>query len=206
MSNALSLRRAVDAERLQLLAARSNGKIALEASATAGSPRFVIELAYATAANADYPRSKQARTRLVVDLPSRYPFQPPVATITTAIFHPNVFASGVVCLGSKWMPSEGMDLFVLRVARLICFDALLVNPHSAANRDAMSWYVHAQAQRPQAFPSDIVDPSLLQDPVIAPPDRVIVACTHCHAQLRLPRGRSGNVRCPQCTRDFVAST
>ena len=203
---------AADTEGLRALALASGGKVALMGVPAPGAPRFVVELAYATAGSAVYPGRRQERTRIVIDLPSRYPFEPPRATITTPILHPNVFASGLVCLGAKWLPSEGMDLFVQRLARLVTFDPLLVNVHSAANREGLAWYLGARLRHPEAFPTDRVD--LGDKPAgearvqwrEADGERAVVACPACDAKLRLPAGKRGIVRCPKCANEFEAVT
>ncbi|MCX7891597.1 MAG: hypothetical protein N2544_04400 [Burkholderiales bacterium] len=201
---------AADTESLRGLAIASGGKIALLGVPAPGTPRFVVELGYATAGSAAYPARRQERTRIVIDLPARYPFEPPRATVTTPILHPNVFLSGLVCLGAKWLPSEGMDLFVQRLARLVTFDPLLVNVHSAANREALAWYLAARARHPEAFPTDRVD---VGGPAQGPArvqwreaDRAVVACPGCGGKLRLPAGRRGTVRCPKCANEFEAAT
>ncbi|MGA8053729.1 MAG: ubiquitin-conjugating enzyme E2 [Burkholderiales bacterium] len=193
---------AADVERLRALDAASNGKLRLTATPAPGAPRIVLELGYATAGSHAYPLDRRTHTRLVLDLPSRYPFQPPVARITTPILHPNVFASGVVCLGTKWLPSEGIDLFVERIARLVTFDPLLVNVQSVANREALGWYHQTLRRHPEAFPSDRVDLAAGG----AAPERVIRNCPHCGASLRLPVGRQGPVRCPKCAGEFETRT
>jgi uncharacterized Zn-finger protein len=203
---------AADTEGLRALALGSGGKVALMGVPAPGAPRFVVELAYATAGSAAYPGRRQDRTRIVIDLPSRYPFEPPRATITTPILHPNVFASGLVCLGAKWLPSEGMDLFVQRLARLVTFDPLLVNVHSAANREGLAWYLGARMTHPQAFPTDRVDLGEKREGEArvqwreAGGERAVVACPKCGAKLRLPAGKRGSVRCPKCAHEFEAAT
>lgn len=192
-----------DAERLRTLAARSGGRIRSVQLPMRGMPRAVIEMDYVTAGSRAYPLERRRHTRLVLDLPSRYPFQPPVATIAPPIFHPNVFASGVVCIGTKWLPSEGIDLFVRRIAQLVTFDPLIVNVHSAANRDALGWYLETQRRHPAAFPTDRV---VFDGEGGGAADRILRECPHCHAKMRLPAGRSGTVRCPKCAREFETST
>jgi ubiquitin-protein ligase len=200
----MSDRLSVDAERLRGLLQRSGGRIRVVQVPGRGKPRAVVEMDYVTAGSRAYPLERRNHTRLVLDLPSRYPFQPPVATITTPILHPNVFASGVVCIGTKWLPSEGIDLFVRRVAQLVTFDPLIVNVHSAANRDALGWYADTRRRHPEAFPTDRV--VFDGDNATAPVERVARECPHCGARLRLPVGRSGSVRCPKCAREFEART
>lgn len=207
------VRLAADVERLQALAAASRGRIRLLALPTPGSPRFVIELGFATAASSGYPSDRRTNSRLAIDLPARYPFMPPAATVTTPIFHPNVYPSGVVCLGTKWLPSEGMDLFVRRIAQLVTLDPLIVNTQSVANPAALHWYVQTLRKFPQAFPTDRVEfdagdapEAQIRRDASGEARRVVRTCPHCGAGLRLPAGRSGSVRCPKCAHGFEATT
>ena len=209
------VRLAADVDRLRALAAASRGRIGLVALPILGSSRFVLELAFVTVGSSVYPADRRPNSRLVIDLPARYPFMPPAATITTPIFHPNVYPSGLVCLGTKWLPSEGMDLFARRIAQLVTFDPLIVNAQSAANPAALHWYVQALRKHPQAFPTDRVEIETpdAQDAKIrwsesatAEAARVMRQCPYCGAGLRLPAGRRGTVRCPKCARGFEADT
>lgn len=212
---ASSLRLAADVERLQALACASHGRIELVALPAPGSPRFVLELGFATAASSGYPRDRRTSSRLTIDLPARYPFMPPAATVTTPIFHPNVYPSGLVCLGTKWLPSEGMDLFVRRIVQLVTFDPLIVNTQSVANPAALRWYVQTLRKLPHAFPTDRVELEATDAPearirwseqATAGAPRVLRTCPHCGAGLRLPGGRCGTVRCPKCAHGFEAAT
>jgi ubiquitin-protein ligase len=209
----LSVRVAVDTERLRGLMLASGGRISLLSVPNGSMQRFLLDLRFTTAGSSVYPNAKQPVIRLAIDLPARYPFQPPVATITTPIFHPNVFASGLVCQGAKWLPSEGMDLFVRRIAKLVTFDPLLVNAQSAANGEAMRWYVRAVRETPHAFPSDRVEIVLAEEerPKVqwqAAPvaERVVKPCPACGTKLRLPAGKTGTVNCPGCGVGFEART
>lgn len=199
--DAFSLRLSSDRDRLQRLSARSGGKIRLLQAPTDTRPQAELELLYRTAGSRAYPGQSRADTRLRIEFAARYPFTAPVAKITTPILHPNVWESGVVCLGSKWIASEGIDLFVQRIARLISFDPLLVNEQSAANRVALAWYQQTRRQHPSAFPSDQVQ--WLDE---AAGNREIRACPRCQTKLRLPAGKSGVVACPRCAHEFDAQT
>lgn len=200
--NAASARRQNDIERVRTLAEVSGGRIGIVTVPSDGMPRFVLDLDYATAASQRYPMERAGRTRLAIDLAPRHPFQPPAAHILTPVFHPNVFPSGVVCIGSKWLPSEGMDLFVRRIVRLLAYDPLLVNLHSAANGVAAQWYLAASREHPGAFPTD---PAALALPE-SPPPRIVRTCPACAAKLRLPAGGRGAVRCPVCGGEFETRT
>ena len=205
-----------DLERLRVMAADSGGRIVLLAGPSAASPYASLELRYATAGSDRYPVERRELTRISLSLPARYPFQPPMAAVQTPIWHPNVFASGTICLGTKWSPTEGLDLFVQRLARLLTFDPLLVNAASAANREAAAWYERARRRHPQAFPSDRPEfettaarrtGARVRWQETPPEDgRVAVPCPGCARTLRLPPRRAGQVRCPACGARFEACT
>jgi hypothetical protein len=130
------IRLEADHQRLRALAAASGETIVLLAGPTPALPHAALELRYAIARSERYPADVTRQTRLRIVLPARYPFQPPVATVLTPVWHPNVFPAGVICLGTRWLAAEGLDLFVQRLARLLTFDSLLVNTASPANRVA----------------------------------------------------------------------
>lgn len=207
-------RRDVDIEHVRALAAASGGRIGIVTLPVAGRPRFVLDLGYATVGSHRYPAERQPSSRVAIDLAPRHPFQPPATTVLTPIFHPHVFSSGIVCIGSKWLPSEGMDLFVHRVVRLLAFDPLLMNPYSIADGAANAWYQSALHRHPEAFPTDAAALALTVDEGAGTgsgarataDERVIRHCPYCRGSLRLPAGRSGTVRCPACGRDFQTNT
>ncbi len=225
-------RREVDTAHLRALAAASGGLLQVLAEPSPGSPRFELNLALRTAGSKRYPEQHQGHCRVLITLDPRHPFLPPAATVLTPIFHPNVFESGVVCMGAKWLPSEGMDLYVRRLVRLLAFDPLLVNTRSAAYSAALAWYTSALRQHPQAFPSDpaalrLGEPQGAAATAASPapataaptassassasaasaaPTKVLRHCPHCQTTLRLPAGRSGVVACPRCQQDFEVQT
>ena len=210
------IRLEADHQRLRALAAASGGLITLLAGPSPAQPQAEIELRYATARSERYPADVTRQTRLRIALPARYPFQPPVATVLTRVWHPNVFPAGVICLGTRWLASEGLDLFVQRLARLLTFDSLLVNTASPANRVAAEWYERTRRERPDAFPSDQPQFGAMAQgtgrsrvgwrETAADDGRVARRCPSCERTLRLPEGRRGRVRCPGCGASFEAST
>ena len=207
--SARELRRQQDRLLLEALVERSKASLSLTSDFAPSSDRFTLNLALPTAANQFYPAQVQTNCALEIVVPFRYPFEPPLARCLSSIWHPNVFANGNVCLGTRWQASEGLDLFVARVARLLIFDPLLVNLNSAANQAAARWYRQALAASPQSFPTVQAHVShWLRDPRGVNPAvaRVQVKCPSCQKTLGLPSGRQGLVRCPQCRQDFEAST
>lgn len=212
-TSAHALRRQSDVERLRALAAASRGRLAvIEANPTGGSP-IRIEIQCRTAQSADYPARTGERVRLRINLPARYPFERPTVALETPLFHPNVFTSGVVCQGDRWIASEGLDLLVKRMIRLVTFDPAHVNPASAANRAAANWYLNLLSRQPSAFPTDRLSfdeaaVDRLGEPAQAATDaiRVVRHCPHCRQAMRLPAGRQGTVACPACRQDFEVRT
>ncbi len=197
MSSAHQLRRASDLERLRALAAASGGRLQLlEGSERPGAP-IRLQLRCRTAGGEGYPARAIEGVTLRIDLPARYPFERPVVSVETPIFHPNVFDNGVVCQGDQWLPSEGLDLLVQRMARLVSFDPAHVNPGSAANGRAANWYMAQRAATPDAFPTDRV---------VWGGERVVRPCPACGRGLRLPAGRRGRVDCPVCGRSVEIET
>jgi len=194
-----SVRLRADVAALQALASASRGRFEFEVLPTEARPEALLHLTCSTAGSARYPVQRESRVTIHIALPERYPFQAPVATVRTPIYHPNVFPSGVICLGTRWLAAEGLDLFVQRLLRLVTFDPLLVNTASPANREAAAWYERALRQHPQAFPSDL-------QATAQAVERVVRACPSCARQLRLQRGRTGSVRCPACGAEFQAQT
>ena len=197
MSSAHQLRRASDLERLRTLAAVSGGRLVLlDGSDRPGAP-IRLQLRVRTAGGEDYPLRAIDGVRLRIDLPARYPFERPAVLVETPIFHPNVFVNGVVCQGEQWLPSEGLDLLMQRMARLVTFDPAHVNCGSAANGRAANWYMAQRAATPQAFPTDRIDWG---------GERVVRPCPACGKPLRLPAGRRGQVLCPACKRSVGIHT
>ncbi len=147
-------RRVLDLQKIQHLTQRSGGRVAV--IRTDGDPihRIGLRIDAVTAGSAHYPLAKARGIGVEINLPARFPFQPPSARITTPILHPNVFSNGAMCLGTKWLPTEGLDLLVRRIVAIVTFDPRVVNPASPANPAAASWYQEAVRRNPRAFPTD----------------------------------------------------
>ncbi|MBV32808.1 MAG: hypothetical protein CMK36_05145 [Porticoccaceae bacterium] len=113
-----------------------------------------LQLFYPTAPSIQYPKKIQERTDIIIKLLSRYPYAEPAAEITTPIYHPNVYASGKVCLGTRWFPSQHLDQLVKRIIQIITYDETILNESSVANRHALNWYKRAIKNYPDFFPTD----------------------------------------------------
>ena len=102
-----------------------------------------------------------------IRLGAAYPRMMPELAWKTPIFHPNISASGVVCLGGyglHWVPSLNLDELCIMLWDMIRYENFDIK--SAYNREAAIW---ARDQRSYRFP---VDPRPLRDKVagVAPPD------------------------------------
>ncbi|MFM0096389.1 ubiquitin-conjugating enzyme E2 [Paraburkholderia nemoris] len=201
--SAIDERIALDLEKLANLSKQTDGRVRVVGVSGKPAKRIDIELDYPTAPSRDYPKRIQSTTAVKIELLSRYPFVEPNAVITTPIFHPNVFASGKICLGTKWLPTQGLDLLIRRVVQIITFDPDVLNERSPANGTAVDWYRSALRANPEAFPTTRrtarTGSSLAQE-------SVIVQCPSCAARLRIPSGKSGEVSCPKCSHRFSVSS
>ncbi len=205
MASSAQLRRAADIELVAALVRRAGGLITLEKPFDQNSSELHLRSVLITNTNRDYP-SKNATTSIyfVIQFPARYPFEAPVVKVKHHHFHPNVFENNVVCLGSKWMASESLDLFITRVLRLLTYDPWLVNMNSPANGAAANWYRHSVAHHPTYFPTE---PRHMHPWLYDPrADKAVIRCPHCAQGLRLPTGKHGVVQCPGCKQDFETHT
>jgi ubiquitin-protein ligase len=204
VNSTAQLRRKADIELIAQLVKRANGLIQLDQSFELGSTELSVKSSLTSNTNRDFPASGSTPIHFVIKFPARYPFEAPVVHVKHKHFHPNVFDNGVVCLGSKWIASESLDLFVARVLRLLTYDPWLVNLGSPANGAAARWYAQALAQFPTHFPTERrhMHP-WLYDPRA---EKAVIRCPACAQGLRLPTGRHGMVQCPACKLDFETHT
>lgn len=198
-----------DLRKIEILSRETNGLV--KVLSTVGNPvrELVLELGYPTAGSSDFPKVIQNKTTVKIELLSRYPFQEPSAKITTPIYHPNVYSSGQICFGTKWLPSQSLDLLVRRIIKIITFDESLLNEASPANGAALRWYRMAVATTPNSFPTTKLSQDVQPKKTMSwsnVESKVLVNCTHCHTSLRLPSGKRGNVNCPNCKKGFYAET
>jgi Ubiquitin-conjugating enzyme len=209
MPSTSQLRRTQDQQLLLNLIARSNGALTARGNLETQSDRITLVLALPTVASIHYPSDVQASCMIEIHLPLRYPFAPPSAKVLSPQWHPNVWPNGNICLGTRWQATEGLDLFVARIVKLLIYDPLLVNLQSMAHSDAGLWYSQALKNYPSSFPTVQTHAGhWLRDPrgVNQTVSKVEKPCPECNTTLRLPAGRSGIVQCPKCRSDFEVST
>ncbi len=128
---------------------------ALEILSVIGDPARSIRLRInvPTAINRHYPTEIQKITDVEITLPDNYPFPPgPTVIFKTPIWNTNVYTSGKWCYG-EWKITENLELFVIRLIKVIALDPTIINPKSAANSDAAHWYIMKLAENPKLFPT-----------------------------------------------------
>ena len=212
--NAFNARRDEDLKKLRQLELATSGRIRVIGSN--GNPVSQISLRFLvrTAADDKYPAKSVAEVDATIQLSARYPFQEPAVIVKTSVFNPNIYTSGRVCLGSKWIATEYLDLLAQRLFKILSFDESVINVASAANGDAARWYLRAKGSNPQSFPSDLLKiANEGQKSSVSWTDksevkvaRVVVSCPHCRANVGLPAGKAGTVTCPKCKNSFSAQT
>jgi len=152
--SAVSSRILEDIEKIKKLSAKTNNRISI--NRTEGQPpnAVFIDFKYNTVPDSSFPSNKLQLSTVKIDLSNRYPFQEPTAKFVTPIFHPNVFESGKICLGKKWLPTDTLDLLAERIAKIIIFEPDILDESDPANVKSKNWYVKLKSKNPSLFPTD----------------------------------------------------
>ncbi len=154
MNDSFAIRKREDLAKLKTLRGRLPQDM-LEITGVKGDPprELSLRIRLPTAKNASYPRERQDVNDVTFQFPERYPFQEPAVMFTTPIWNPNVYASGKYCFGG-WKVTENLELFVIRLMKVITLDPSIVNPRSAANAEAARWFLEAIQRYPKLFPTE----------------------------------------------------
>lgn len=87
---------------------------------------------------------------LTIDIPDRYPFEPPRVRFTTPIYHPNIDSDGRICLDTlkiqphgSWSPSVNINTLLLTIRVLMsnpnADDGLVPDITEEYRRDIVLW-------------------------------------------------------------------
>lgn len=152
MTNPLKIRKREDLSKLQALQKRASALLEIK-SVKGDPPREInIQIRIPTAKNRYYPSEKQDFSEVSIQLPEKYPFNMPYVIFNTPIWNPNVYSSNKWCFGD-WQVTENLELFVIRLMKVIALDPTIINPKSPANIDASNWYVSKLKSDPKIFPT-----------------------------------------------------
>ncbi|CAH2056916.1 unnamed protein product, partial [Iphiclides podalirius] len=68
--------------------------------------------------------------KLIVNIPKRYPFEPPLVKFVTPVYHPNIDKEGRICMDMLKMPPKGAWLPTITLETLlVSLQTLLANPN-----------------------------------------------------------------------------
>ena len=141
--NPRQIRRARDLESVFALQRRHPAR--LELTGQAGNPVRELQLAFRipTAVDDRFPRRRRNGCRTLLEIPAPYPFEPARVTLLDSVFNPNVFPSGLVCVG--WAQGMNWTLgdLVWRVMRILALDPEIISCERPADADAAEWYLEA---------------------------------------------------------------
>jgi len=159
-SDAHASRRQADIAKLLELQTEFRGFVSI--TRTAGNPVTSVELEIKvkTARNSRFPEETQVSNAVRIELPARYPLEPPTVKITSPIYNPNVFPSGLICLGElreHWNPTTNLALVVKWVMKILALDPTLVGHGAPANHEAAQWYSAAKHRNSAMFPTVRLD-------------------------------------------------
>jgi hypothetical protein len=156
--NPLELRRRQDLERVRALCAASRGRLVLERADGDAPSEVRLRARLRVALDAGYPARAGSEVALRVTIPAGYPLRErPRTVVTPIVWHPNVFADGLVCQGRGGQVSEYLDLYVQRMLRILSYQPGETHLGSVANAPAARWYAEARRAHPQAFPTDALE-------------------------------------------------
>ena len=80
---------------------------------------------------------EQGLFRLDIQLPDRYPFEPPEVHFKTKIYHPNVDTAGRICLDLLKMPPNGSWSPAMNLSSILMSIRLLISEPNPGTNDGM---------------------------------------------------------------------
>ncbi len=196
-----------DLKKVKELCLKSNGAINIISQ---NNEEIELEFKYRTIENSS---GKIINKSIVeIEFGPKYPFIEPKAFFKSEIFHPNVYTSGQICFGIKWVGSQTLDFLVERIANIIIFDSNILNLDSPANSTAVNWYKKTIRNNPDIFPTDTfvkqtqTKKSTIKWKNVSNNNFVVKNCPSCNQALRLPTGKKLKVTCRKCKQIFETKT
>ena len=200
-----------DIEKIRDLARTSNGGIKLSSST---DQKIILELNYKTVG--DSRGTIRKSSVVTISLSPKYPFMEPKVIFEDSVFHPNVYSSGQVCLGTKWLPTEGLNLLVERLIKILIFEATILNTKSPANSEALAWYRQKASSEPSFFPTDkfskthgsTTKPKIkwTTKETVSDSNHIrtrVISCQQCSQKLRVPDRQNIKATCRKCGANFI---
>ncbi|KAH3885566.1 ubiquitin-conjugating enzyme E2 T-like [Dreissena polymorpha] len=83
--------------------------------------------------------------KLEIQIPDRYPFEPPKVRFVTPIYHPNIDTAGRICLDTLKMPPKGAWKPILNISTVLTSIQLLMaepNPEDPLMTDISNEFTH----------------------------------------------------------------
>ncbi|EDO47887.1 predicted protein [Nematostella vectensis] len=87
--------------------------------------------------------------KLDIQIPERYPFEPPKVRFVTPIYHPNIDSSGRICLDTLKMPPKGMWKPALNISSVLSTILILMaepNPDDPLMAEISNEFKYNKAQ------------------------------------------------------------
>ncbi|CAH2229376.1 ubiquitin-conjugating enzyme E2 T-like [Pararge aegeria] len=75
---------------------------------------------------------EKGKFELVINVPDKYPFEPPQVKFITSVYHPNIDKGGRICMNMLKMPTKGSSGWQPTITietLLISIQSLLANPN-----------------------------------------------------------------------------
>ncbi len=141
MASVREQRLETDYRRLQALVAKSQGSITIEFAEGSPPDRYIINLRGRGVEKLDANERPVLRSehRVRIYMPPRYPLDRVRVKMLTPIFHPHVWPTSEVCIGSDLLPGETLDILVKRLLALVKFDPRYFDFQSVAHQKAATW-------------------------------------------------------------------
>ena len=121
LMDALSAEEEEDLKKIQASVIDSSGKVFLTESPEIPKclrNRVSVENCWICVLPRVIQQNSKVKNRFIVEISAASTYW----RIHYSYISSNVYASGLICLGQKWVPTEGLDLLAKRIIQIIIFD------------------------------------------------------------------------------------